>query len=81
MFKDNFRSNGTSGQNKKYHILFVWHSPAITQKKKLWQIYEFTVSGSSGTTGSAIQKLFFLILSQECLKQHTKFYYDILHGE
>jgi hypothetical protein len=28
--------------------------------KKLWQIYEFTVPGSSGTTGSAIRKKFFL---------------------
>jgi hypothetical protein len=33
--------------------------------KKLWQIYEFTVPVGSGTTGSAIKKL----------------YYDILHGE
>jgi hypothetical protein len=32
MFKDNFRSNGTSGQNWKYHLLFVWPSPAITKR-------------------------------------------------
>jgi hypothetical protein len=32
MFRDNFRSNGTSGQNKKYYCLFVSHSPAKTKK-------------------------------------------------
>jgi hypothetical protein len=33
MLRDHFRSNGTSGQNKKYHLLFVWPSPAITKKQ------------------------------------------------
>jgi hypothetical protein len=31
---NHFRSNVTPGQNKKYHLLFVWPSPAITKKKK-----------------------------------------------
>jgi hypothetical protein len=33
--------------------------------KKLWQIYEFTVPGSSGTTGTAIQKKYFFYSKSE----------------
>jgi hypothetical protein len=32
MFKDNFRSNGTSGQNTEYHLVFVWISSASYKK-------------------------------------------------
>jgi hypothetical protein len=35
MLRNHVRSNGTSGQNKKYHLLFVWPSPAITKQQNV----------------------------------------------
>jgi hypothetical protein len=35
MFNDNFRSNGTSGQNMEYHRLFVWTSSTSHTKQNV----------------------------------------------
>jgi hypothetical protein len=35
MFNENFRSNGTSGQNTEYHLLFVWTSSTSNKKQNV----------------------------------------------
>jgi hypothetical protein len=35
MFKDNFWSNGTSGQNTEYHLLFAWTSSTSHTKQNV----------------------------------------------